>query len=81
MDFSFSEEQEEVQGLARRILGDRVTEEMLRRVEGGGERFDRGLWQELGAAGLLGIGLPSSAGGGGLGLVEQCLVLEEVGRT
>ena len=31
-------------------------------------------------AGLLGIAVPAEHGGAGLGLVELCLVLEEVGR-
>ncbi len=81
MDFSFTEEQEAVSGLAKRILEDRVTEDLLREIETGTDRFDAGVWQELGKAGLLGIGLPEDVGGGGYGIVEQCLVLEQVGRT
>ncbi len=81
MDFSFTEEQQEVAGLARRILEDKVTEEVLRAAEAGGPRFDRATWDALAAAGLLGIGLPVDNGGGGYGIVEQCLVLEQVGRT
>jgi alkylation response protein AidB-like acyl-CoA dehydrogenase len=81
MDFSYSEEQLEIQALAQRILGDKVTEELLRKVEEGGDRFDPGIWAELGKAGLLGISLGEDVGGGGRGVVEECLVLEEVGRT
>lgn len=80
MDFSFTEEQQEVAALARRILADKVTPDSLREVEAGGDRFDPVLWSTLAEAGLLGIALPESVGGGGLGIVEQCLVLEEVGR-
>ena len=32
-------------------------------------------------SGLVGIGLPESVGGGGLGFLEVCIVLEEVGRA
>src|ERR1700730_6977269 len=81
MNFSFSEEQRAVSELAQRILDDMVTDDLLRDIEGGTERFDAGVWAELGKAGLLGIGLPESVGGGGLGIIEQCLVLEQVGRT
>jgi alkylation response protein AidB-like acyl-CoA dehydrogenase len=82
MDFGFDEEQQEVQALARRILEDKVTESLLRDVEArGGDRFDRDTWTALSEAGLLGIGLPEKLGGGGFGLIEQYLVLEEVGRT
>lgn len=89
MDFAFSEEQDEVAGLARRILTDLVTVDRLRAVEdapgdapdGGSDRFDREVWAALADAGLLGVALPAAVGGSGLGVVEQCLVLEQVGRT
>jgi acyl-CoA dehydrogenase len=82
MDFGFTEEQQEVQGLAHRILEDKVTDELLRGVEARGDaRFDPDTWAALADAGLLGIGLPEKLGGGGFGLIEQYLVLEEVGQT
>lgn len=81
MDFSFSEEQDDISGLARRILQDKLPEEKMREVEAGVDRFDPETWRALGEAGLLGIGLPESAGGGGYGIIEQSLVLKEVGRT
>jgi alkylation response protein AidB-like acyl-CoA dehydrogenase len=42
---------------------------------------DTELWQTLAGAGLVGISLPEKVGGGGLGFLESCIVLEEVGRT
>ncbi len=82
MDFSFTEEQQEVAGLARRILEDKVSHESLTALEAGGTpRFDRALYAELAKANLLGIGLPESVGGSGLGLLAQSLVLQEIGRT
>ena len=81
MDFSFTDEQQELAGLARRILEDKVTEPVLREVDASGVRFDKGTWQALADAGLLGVGLPAEQGGGGYGIVEQCVVLEQVGRT
>lgn len=81
MDFSFTDEQDEIRNLAKRILEDKVVEERLREVEAGVDRFDREVFKALADAGLLGIGLPESAGGGGYGILEQCLVLEQVGRT
>jgi alkylation response protein AidB-like acyl-CoA dehydrogenase len=53
----------------------------MKAVEADGSRFDRELWSELGAAGLLGLALPEEHDGAGLGLVELCRVLVEVGRT
>ena len=81
MDFSFTEEQEAVRELAARIFSDLATPERLREVEDTEERFDRKLWSELAAAGLLGIWLPESVGGSGLGFVAAGVVAEEAGRT
>lgn len=82
MDFERTDEQDEISALARRILGDRVTEDLLRKVEAAeGERFDRATWEALAEAGLLGVAVPEAQGGLGLGIIEQCLVLTEVGRT
>jgi 3-oxocholest-4-en-26-oyl-CoA dehydrogenase beta subunit len=38
-------------------------------------------WGDLAAAGVLAAGLPLSLGGAGLGLLEQCSVLIELGRS
>ncbi|HEX7444587.1 MAG TPA: acyl-CoA dehydrogenase family protein [Acidimicrobiales bacterium] len=83
MDFSFSEEQEAVRELADRIFTDLSTQERLRELEtqGDGDRFDRKLWSELAAAGLLGIALPEDVGGAGLGFLETGLLAEAAGRT
>src|SRR5437763_1801508 len=81
MDFSFSEEQQEIQKLAAQILGDKVTHERLKEIEASPEWFDRDLWAELAKAGLVGIALPEDVGGGGFGILEAALVLEEIGRT
>ena len=81
MDFTFTPEQDEAATLAAKILKDRATNERMKTVEAEGSRFDRDLWAELGAAGLLGLALPEEYDGAGLGLVELCRVLVEVGRT
>ncbi|MGD0881577.1 MAG: acyl-CoA dehydrogenase family protein [Acidimicrobiales bacterium] len=83
MDFSFSEEQEAVRELANRIFTDLSTQERLREMETdpSSDRFDRKLWSELAAAGLLGIALPEGVGGAGLGFLEIGLLAEATGRT
>jgi 3-oxocholest-4-en-26-oyl-CoA dehydrogenase beta subunit len=80
VDFAFSEEQEAVRDLARQIC-DQVTQERLKEVEAGPDRFDRALWTDLADANLLGIGLPQDVGGSGFGIVEVCLLLEQLGRV
>lgn len=81
MDFTFTPEQDEAAELAARILRDRATNERMKAVEHAGDRFDRELWTELGSAGLLSLALPEEYDGAGLGLIELCRVLVEVGRT
>jgi acyl-CoA dehydrogenase len=81
MDFKLTSAQEDLGALSRQILTDRVTPERLREVEAGETRFDPGLWSDLAAAGVLAAALPEAAGGAGFGLLEQCSVLIEIGRT
>jgi 3-oxocholest-4-en-26-oyl-CoA dehydrogenase beta subunit len=83
MDFSFSEEQETVRDLATRIFTDLATPERLRTFESepDGDYFDRKIWAELAAAGLIGIALPEEVGGAGLGFVETGLIVEAAGRS
>ena len=81
MDFILNESQQELAGLSRRILDDRATPQRLREVEAGGDRFDPALWADLAGAGILAATLPEPLGGAGLGLLEQCSVLEEIGRA
>ena len=79
MDFDFSPEADEAAGLAAQILKDRATPERMRAVEADGDRFDHELWQHLADAGLVGLAIPESYGGAGLGLVEALRVVVEVG--
>jgi acyl-CoA dehydrogenase len=81
VDFSLSEEQEAVRGLAEQIFQGSVSVEKVKEVEAGDGRIDRDLWRALGDAGLLGIALPESAGGQGLGMIETVFVLEQQGRV
>jgi alkylation response protein AidB-like acyl-CoA dehydrogenase len=82
MDYSFTEEQDATGGLATQILTDRSTHERLRELERSTDaRFDRDLWTTLAEAGLLGVPLPESVGGAGLGLIELGRILEAAGKT
>ncbi len=83
MDFSFTSEQEELRALAGRVLTDRCSPEHLKEVAfgDGATGVDLKLWREFAELGLVGVGLPESAGGGGGGFAEVAIVLEEVGRA
>jgi 3-oxocholest-4-en-26-oyl-CoA dehydrogenase beta subunit len=67
MDFSLSEAQTEIAGLARKILAEQDSAPRQ--------------WADLAAAGVLAAGLPEPLGGAGLGFLEQCSVLAEAGRA
>src|SRR3984957_3027073 len=67
MDFSLSEAQTEIAGLARKILAEQDSAPRQ--------------WTALAAAGVLAAGLPEPLGGAGLGFLEQCSVLAEAGRA
>jgi 3-oxocholest-4-en-26-oyl-CoA dehydrogenase beta subunit len=81
VDFSFSDDQQAMGDLARKILEDQVTQERLKEVEAGQDGIDRRTWSELAKANLLGVALPEDAGGSGLGFLSACILLYEVGRT
>ena len=81
MDFTLPPEAEEAAALAATILKDHTGTERLTQVEAAGNRFDPVLWNALGDAGLLSLTTPESHDGAGLGFLELCRVLVEVGRT
>jgi alkylation response protein AidB-like acyl-CoA dehydrogenase len=81
MDFTLTQDQNELGALARQILADHCTQQRLREIEAGDSRFDPALWADLATAGVLSAALPEAIGGAGLGLIEQCTVLAEIGRA
>ena len=81
MDFKLDEEQQAVRELARGILEKEVDHERLKQLEAAGEDFDRELWATLARAGLLGLAIPEEHGGKGYGLVELCVLAQELGRV
>ncbi|MCX7619772.1 MAG: acyl-CoA/acyl-ACP dehydrogenase [Acidimicrobiales bacterium] len=82
MNFDFTEEQQAIAELSGQILGDLVTHERLKELErSGAPLFVADAWAELAKANLLGICLPESDGGSGLGFLEACIVLDQIGRT
>jgi alkylation response protein AidB-like acyl-CoA dehydrogenase len=81
MDFTLTDEQEAIRDLAARILTEQLPPERLRALEQTDAWFADDVWQELARAELLGICLPEADGGGGFGLLEACLIAEQVGRT
>lgn len=81
MDFTLTDEQQAITELAHRILSEQLPPERLRALEQTEAWFADAVWTELGQADLLGIALPEADGGGGYGILEACLIAEQVGRT
>jgi alkylation response protein AidB-like acyl-CoA dehydrogenase len=81
VDFALTEEQTELAGLAGRILSDRMTLQHLKARDRSDDWYDLDTWREFAKANLLGIALPESAGGLGLGYLDLCMVLREIGRN
>jgi alkylation response protein AidB-like acyl-CoA dehydrogenase len=81
MDFALSEERQEVQDLARKILGDLATNERLKELDARSEGFDPALWKQLAEANLLGVAVGESWGGSDLGFLTLCVLLQEIGRA
>jgi 3-oxocholest-4-en-26-oyl-CoA dehydrogenase beta subunit len=81
VDFTETESQTELAGLARKILTEQVTPERLAAAESGPDRFDAALWADLAGAGVLAAALPEALGGAGLGFLDACSVLIEMGRA
>ncbi|AQA13461.1 acyl-CoA dehydrogenase family protein [Streptomyces malaysiensis] len=68
-------------GGRERVDGDAARGDGGRERGNGGGGLDRGLWRELGEAGLFALRVPEPAGGVGLGLPEAVLAFEEAGRA
>jgi alkylation response protein AidB-like acyl-CoA dehydrogenase len=83
VDFTFTDDQDQLRSLAKEILSDLATHERLTRLEREQPDgvFDRDLWQRLAESGLTGIAIPEEYGGAGLGLLDLAVVLEEIGRA
>ncbi|NLT31018.1 MAG: acyl-CoA dehydrogenase family protein [Propionibacterium sp.] len=81
MDFNRDEDVQAVAGLAREILTDRATVDLVRATETTESRTDDNLWKSLADAGLVGVALSEESGGSDLGLHGLAALLEEQGRT
>ncbi|GAA2409936.1 acyl-CoA dehydrogenase family protein [Actinomadura vinacea] len=82
MDFSFSEEQEELRKIVRSFLARHSTEAEVRRISGGGEGYDPAVWRRIaGELSLQGLAVPEEYGGSGFGYAELGIAFEEMGRA
>lgn len=79
MNYFFSETQKTIKDLARRFAEERV--KPLREELDRESRFPKELIYELGRLDFMRIFIPEEFGGFGYGVMELCLVLEEISRV
>ena len=80
MYLSPTSEQQELKDAVRRFCDEQITPERVAAWEKEPRGIDDASWRAIATLGWFGLGLPASAGGSGLGLVEVACVLEECGR-
>lgn len=81
MNFDFSDEQQQFREQVRRLVADTCPPGKAREVIDGRALYSAELWSGLCELGALGIGIPERLGGVGLGVLELCVVAEELGRV
>jgi len=79
MTFDLGEDVNALRDVVHRWAQDRV-KPMAAEIDASNE-FPAGLWQEMGELGLLGITVPESFGGAGMGYLAHTVVVEEIARA
>ncbi|MGD0698722.1 MAG: acyl-CoA dehydrogenase family protein [Trebonia sp.] len=81
MDFELTEEQAALREVSRGLLAVNCPLPLVRSLASAGRGTDDKLWQRGAEVGWLGLAVPEEYDGAGQGLVELCLVAEEIGRA
>ncbi len=82
MNFGFTEEQDHLRKTARDFLTEHASMKRVREVmEDAEATYDAALWRKMAELGWHGLAFPEATGGAELTLIEQCIVLEELGRV
>ena len=82
MNFTFSDEQEELRRTIRRFFDDKSPSTEVRRLMETPDGYDEAVWKQMAQElGLQAIAIPEEYGGQGFSFVELGIVLEEAGRA
>lgn len=82
MNFDFSDDQKSLKDQACKFLADKAGAKVTRRVlDDASVSYDEGLWRAVAELGWLGVAIPETYGGLGLGRLELCVIAEELGRA
>ncbi len=81
MDFDFTQEQAMLRDLTREFFSRESTPKAVRSVMDDPRGFSDSTWQQMAEMGLQGLAIDAGYGGQGLGMIEQAIVLDEMGRA
>ena len=81
MDFGFNDEQEQLRQAVRGYLSGELPASFARAMIEEPLAMNEAAWTQLARQGWLGLTVPESTGGSGLGLVELVLVMEAMGTV
>jgi len=82
MNFDFSDDQKFLREEARKFLTAECTTAQVREVlDDDAMSHHAGVWQKIVDMGWLGAAIPEEYGGLGLGMLEMCVIAEELGRS
>ena len=82
MNFDFSDDQKLLQEQARKFLTDKCSRKLVRSVlDNNNNQYSKELWQQVVDMGWTATAIPEEYGGLGLGMLELCVIAEELGRS
>jgi alkylation response protein AidB-like acyl-CoA dehydrogenase len=82
VSIAFTQEHDDLRESTRRFLEQRSSTQDLRRLMESQHTYDPAVWEQLAQQlGLPGIAIPEEYGGSGYGIIEQVIILEEMGRA
>src|SRR5262245_33766770 len=82
IQFAFTDEQEQFRAAIRRFLHEKSPPTEVRRLMDTAAGYNPEVWHQLSEQlALPGIHIPEQYGGAGFGMVELCIVMEEMGRA
>ncbi|MEX0344492.1 MAG: acyl-CoA dehydrogenase family protein [Rhizobiaceae bacterium] len=81
MDFDLTEEQSMLKEALQRLLRDKYDFDTRNKVLASSEGWSTGMWDQLAEMGLMALPFAEEDGGLGGGMVDQMIVMEELGRA
>jgi alkylation response protein AidB-like acyl-CoA dehydrogenase len=81
MDLDFTEEQETLREMVRRVCAEHVPLDAVRAMENDPTGYSPEFWKQLAELGLLGLLVPEEYDGAGMSMLDAAIVYEEFGRA